>query len=76
VTATLTSLSPDATAIAGFAMGEWTGIACVERIANDTAAQATVISGNVSAAAQLCIRVRDVGRFTEPVDYEVTVVYP
>jgi len=76
VTATLSSLSPDATAVAGFAMGEWTGISCVERIANDTAVQATVITGNVAAAAQLCIRVRDVGRFTEPVDYEVTVVYP
>jgi len=76
VVATLTSLAPDATAVAGFAMGEWTGIACVERIANDTAVQSTVLTGNVSAAAPLCIRVRDVGRFTDPVDYEVTVVYP
>jgi hypothetical protein len=76
VTATLSSLSPDATAVAGFAMGEWTGVSCVERIANDSAVQSTVITGNVAAAAQLCIRVRDVGRFTEPIDYEVTVVHP
>lgn len=76
VIATLTSLAPDPAAVAGFAMGEWTGIACVERIANDSAVQATVITGNVSTSAPLCIRIRDVGRFTEPVDYEVTVVYP
>ena len=76
VIATLTSLAPDPTAVAGFAMGEWTGIACVERIANDSAVQSTVITGNVSTSAPLCIRVRDVGRFTEPVDYEITVVYP
>jgi len=76
VQVTLTALGPDSSVISGLALGEWNGTGCAERIANDTAVQTTVILGTVSQAGQLCVRVRDVGRFVSSVTYEVTVVHP
>jgi len=76
VSVTLTTIGPDSTTIAGLALGEWNGTACTERIANDSAVQTTVIIGSASQAGQLCVRVRDVGRFVEPTSYEVTVLHP
>jgi hypothetical protein len=76
VTVTLTTLSPDATLPVGLSLGTWTGSACQVVIANDSAAQAAAISGTVTSAASLCVRVYDVGKVTSPVDYTVTVVHP
>lgn len=74
ITATLTSLSP-ATTI-GLSIGTWTGSACQIVVANDKAAPAAAISGTVTAAASLCVRVYDVGNITGPTDFSVTVVHP
>ncbi len=76
VQVTLTTIAPDPAMISGLALGEWNGTACTERIANDSAVQTTVIIGSATQAGQLCIRVRDVGRFVEPTSYEVTVSHP
>lgn len=76
VSATLVSVGPDSTIVLGFSLGTWNGTACTTVIANDTATQSAVIIGAVSQAGQLCMRIYDVGRFTEPVTYEVTVVHP
>jgi hypothetical protein len=76
VQVTLTAIGPDSSVISGLALGEWNGTGCQERIANDAAVQTTVILGNVSQAGQLCVRVRDVGRFTGTTTYEITVVHP
>jgi hypothetical protein len=76
VQVTLTTIAPDSNMITGLALGEWNGTACTERIANDSAVQTTVIIGSASQAGQLCIRVRDIGRFVEPTSYEVTVTHP
>lgn len=75
VTATLTGVSPEG-AIMGMLLGIWNGAACSTVTANDTATQNTVIINTATTAAQLCVRVYDVGRFTEPTDYSVTVVHP
>ena len=76
VQVTLTAIGPDSATVSGLALGEWNGTACSERIANDSAVQTTTIVGSVTQTGQLCVRVRDVGRFVEPTSYEVSVVHP
>src|SRR6266508_2348534 len=59
VTATLTSESPDATLPIGLALGAWNGSACSISIPNDAAVQSSAVTGTVTAAAALCVRVYD-----------------
>ncbi len=76
ITATLTTLAPDATVGIGLSIGTWTGSACQIVIANDNAAQAAVVTGTVTAASSLCVRIYDVGKLTAPADFTVTIVHP
>lgn len=76
VTATLTSLASANASAIGLSIGTWTGTACQIVIANDNAAQAAAISGTVTAAASLCVRVYDVGKITAPTAFTVTIVHP
>jgi hypothetical protein len=76
VTATLATLAPDPAVGIGLQIGTWTGSACQVVIANDNAAEKATISGTVTAAASLCVRVYDVGRLTAPADFNVTIVHP
>lgn len=76
VTATLTTLAPDASIGIGLSIGTWNGAACQIVIANDNATQTVAISGTVTAASSLCVRVYDVGRLTAPADFTVTIVHP
>ena len=78
VTATLTTVAPDATVAIGLSLGAWTGSACQISIANDSATQTAVVTGTVTAAAALCARVYDTGKVTsaKPVDFTVTIVHP
>jgi hypothetical protein len=75
ITATLTTLAPNSLGI-GLSIGTWTGSACQVVIANDNAVQAAVVTGTVTAAANLCVRVYDAGRLTAPADFTVTIVHP
>lgn len=74
ITATLTSLSGSQNI--GLSIGTWSGSACQIVVANDNAAQAAAVSGTVTAAASLCVRVYDPGRLTAPADFNVTIVHP
>jgi hypothetical protein len=76
VSATLTSLTPNEELIVGFGLGTWNGSACNIVLANDKAAKATVIYGNVNASGELCVRVYDVGNVIEETSYEVNVEHP
>jgi hypothetical protein len=76
ITATLSSVAPDATIGIGLSIGTWNGAACQIVIANDNATQTVAITGTVTAASSLCVRVYDVGRLTAPVDFNVTIVHP
>lgn len=76
VSAMLSAVGPDASVVLGLSLGTWNGTGCTVVIANDTATQNAVIYGNITQAGQLCVRVYDIGRFTEPVTYEITVVHP
>ncbi len=75
ITATLSTLAPNATGI-GLSLGTWNGSACQIVIANDNTTQSVAVSGTVTAASSLCVRVYDVGRLTAPVDFTVTIVHP
>jgi type IV pilus biogenesis protein CpaD/CtpE len=75
-TATLATLAPDASVAIGLSLGTWNGSACQIVIANDNATQAVAITGTVTAASSLCVRVYDAGRLTAPVDFNVTIVHP
>lgn len=75
VTATLTTVS-DATIAVGISLGTWTGSACQVVIANDNALQGAIITGTVTSAASLCVRIYDVGKVTSAVNYTITVVRP
>jgi hypothetical protein len=78
VTAALTTVAPDSTVAIGLSLGAWTGTACQISIANDSATQTAIITGTVTAAAALCVRVYDTGKVTaaQPVDFTVTIVHP
>jgi hypothetical protein len=76
VTATLASVTPDATVAVGLSLGTWTGSACQVVIANDNAVQGATVTGTVTSAASLCVRIYDVGRVTAPLNYSITVVRP
>jgi hypothetical protein len=76
VTATLASLAPDATQPIGLSLGTWTGSACQVVIANDNAAQTAVVTGTVTSATSLCVRVYDIGKVTAPVTFSVSITHP
>ena len=77
VVATLTSLSPDSTAIVGMSLGTWDGSVCQTILANDKATQGTVVTGNVSTTSGLCVRIYDSGgTLTHDENYTITVAHP
>lgn len=76
VTATLTSLGPDAGITVGLALGTWNGNACQLLITKDNAVQTSTIAGQASAAGSLCVRIYDVGKVIDPVGYQIDVVHP
>lgn len=75
ITATLTVLSPDSTAVVGLSLGTWSGSSCQVVLTNDSATQATVVSGSVSAAGTLCVRLSDVGKLAASTAFQVDVVH-
>jgi hypothetical protein len=75
VSASLTSLSPDNTAIVGLSLGTWNGSACQIILANDSARQGSSVTGNATSIGSFCARVYDVGRLAGPTDYAITVTH-
>jgi hypothetical protein len=76
VTATLTSITPDTASVVGLALGTWNGTACQLILTNDKATSGSVVTGNVSAAGTLCIRVYDTGNLTASESFQVNVLHP
>jgi hypothetical protein len=75
--ATLTELLPDNTAVIGLSMGTWNGVSCQIIIANDNAtlnpsAPTPSVVGTASAG-NFCVRVHDVGKLTQPVEYSLVI---
>lgn len=78
VTATLTTVSPDATVQVGFLIGTWNAVtaSCQQSIAKDDAVQGVILSGNASGPGTLCTRIYDTGKLTGAINYTITVVHP
>jgi hypothetical protein len=77
VTASLATISPDSAIILGLALGTWNGTSCALILTDDTATQGTVITGNVSAPGNLCVRVSDSqGNVVNPETYTVNANHP
>jgi hypothetical protein len=78
VTATLTEVTPDNTAVVGFALGRWNASSsfCEQIIPKDDAVQGQILTGNVAGLGTLCARIYDTGKLTAPIGYTVTVVHP
>ena len=77
VIVTLSSVAPDPALQIGLSLGTWTGTACQIVIANDSAAQNAVVTGTLTSAANLCVRVYDpASKVGTSVDFSVTVAHP
>ena len=77
VTATISSLAPDATVRMGLSLGTWNGSACSTVISNDSATVGTQVIGAADREGRLCVRVYDAdGTLPQPTDFELTVVHP
>ncbi len=76
VTASIKALSPDSTLRVGLGLGTWNGVTCQVVLANDLAGQGLSVTGSVASAADLCVRIYDIGQVTVPTTFELTVVHP
>jgi hypothetical protein len=76
VTGTVTALEPDDTLVFSIALGTWNGTNCTLVVTNDAATKSAIVSGTVTGATTLCLRVADVGKVTTPATYTVEVVHP
>lgn len=76
VFATLTSVA-DSTVPVGFSLGIWnmTTSVCSMVLSNDAAVQGTTLTGSATNVGQLCVRVYDVGKVIDPLDYQLSVVH-
>jgi hypothetical protein len=75
LSATLTSVAPDAEAIVGLSIGTWNGQVCQIVLANDNARTGITVTGSATVAGAFCVRVYDVGKLTANVEYTVTVTH-
>jgi hypothetical protein len=79
VTATLREVSlPGGAAAIGFSLGTVSGTACLISLANDGATGGAVLTGTMTGAGNLCVRMYDPGTLAapSPATYTVEVVHP
>ena len=79
MTATILTLKPDSTVAVGLAIGTWDVIQnkCQTVISNERASQGSTVTGQVSAAGSLCVRIFDTsGTLTGTSQFEIIVVHP
>jgi hypothetical protein len=76
ITAALASLLPESTVAVGLSLGTWNGTACNIVIANDNAVQGTSVLGQTTSGGSLCVRIFDVGKVVDPLEFTITVVHP
>jgi hypothetical protein len=75
VAATVQTVSPDSTVVIGLALGTWNGTGCQIIVPIENARQGTSVSGNISTAGNLCVRVYDVGNVVHPESVSVVVTH-
>lgn len=80
VTATLQTIGSDNRLVVGLSLGTWnsTTNSCSIVLANDAASGGAVLTGTMTAAGSLCLRVYDVGNIVAGANaaYSVEVTHP
>jgi hypothetical protein len=76
VALTLTKVAPDNTIAVGLAMGTWNGTTCSVVLANDNSVENTTVVGQAGGIGQLCVRIYDIGKVVDPVEFELVVRHP
>jgi hypothetical protein len=71
----LISVSSSVAATGGLAVGTWDGATCTPVARNENATLATVLAGS-AIKGDYCVRLYDVGKFTEAVNYSFEVDHP
>jgi hypothetical protein len=77
VTAILQDLQPNnnATLSIGLDLGTWSGTSCTIKIANANVGIGGGVVGFANGAGELCGRIYDAGRLTEPVTFSVKITH-
>jgi hypothetical protein len=77
VTATLATLTAADGTKVGLSLGNWNGTTCQVVLANDNAIQGTFVTGTMSSAGSLCVRLYDAAGTVEgTASFRVDVVHP
>ena len=76
VNVTLKEVKPDPAIAVGLSLGTWNGTSCAERISNNNALQGNAVVGNTTGIGALCVRIHDVGKLTQTIEYTIEVVHP
>jgi hypothetical protein len=75
VTAVLRSITPDTLQVS-LDLGTWNGVNCELRVTNPRASQGGNVTGSVTGAGTLCLRIGDIGQLAQPAGFEVVVTHP
>jgi hypothetical protein len=76
ITSTLT-LGPASTSPLGMDLGLLSGQSCVAKVSNDTSFQGTIVTGQLSGATTMCVRIYDSkSNVVTPLTFQVDVVHP
>jgi hypothetical protein len=76
ITVTLTSLDPDSAAVVGVSLGTWNSTGtCQIVLANDSATQGVIVTGNATTPGTFCARIYDVGRLGAATSYKLDVAH-
>ena len=76
ISSTLT-VGPASTSPIGMSLGTVSGQVCAEKVGNDTSFQGSIVTGQLSGATTLCVRIYDSkGNVATPLTFQVDVVHP
>ena len=78
IVATLKAIGTDNTLVVSFALGTWTGSACSLVLENPAASGGAILTGTMTGAGTLCVRVGDQGNIAagQPASYTIEVTHP
>jgi hypothetical protein len=78
IVATLKAIGTDNTLVVSFALGTWTGSACSLVLENPAASGGAILTGTMTGAGTLCVRVGDQGNIpaSQPASYTIEVTHP
>jgi hypothetical protein len=78
IAATLKAIGSDNTLVVSFALGTWTGSACSLVLENPAATGGALLTGTMTGAGTLCVRVGDQGNIAagQPASYTIEVTHP